>query len=153
MTDPTRVPCCISGCRRTFKRQAGDDESTRIMCGRHFRCDAVLLGRMRRTRRRYQRFNRQFEAIDRLLRRPQELSAPRHRSLKQRHLKLARICNKLWHRDQAAWEEIRVEAQRQQDAGFFAPKPRSRRKPAETALPDPLSSRFEDQFRRLKRMM
>lgn len=34
---PDRVACCITGCRRTFKREAGDADGVRVICGRHWR--------------------------------------------------------------------------------------------------------------------
>jgi len=51
-----------------------------------------------------------------------------------------------------AWSELKANAQRLQDAGFFAPRPRARRRPAQE-LPNssPLAGRFEDKFQRLKR--
>ena len=37
MSDADRISCCITGCRRTFKRSPDDPPETRSICGRHWR--------------------------------------------------------------------------------------------------------------------
>jgi hypothetical protein len=37
MADAERCGCCITGCRRTFKRPADWPEGSRTICGRHWR--------------------------------------------------------------------------------------------------------------------
>lgn len=136
--EPDRVPCCIIGCRRTFKAEA-NHQGEEVMCGRHMRCDGGLLERFRTVKRRASR-------LITLLNR-------RHAAGTMSPV----MCEHIWKRMDGrlgeAWGAIKAEAQRQQDAGFFAPRPRGRSKLASSdrSKPSPLASRFEDQFQRLKR--
>jgi len=55
-----RISCCISGCRRTFKRDG--DEAGEIMCGRHWRMsDERLRRRHKQLRRRFRWFQRRWD--------------------------------------------------------------------------------------------
>jgi hypothetical protein len=66
MTD--RIGCCIPGCRRTFKREAGDGI---IMCGRHWRMgDGGLRARHKQLRKRVRWFERKVRFGHKVCKRP-----------------------------------------------------------------------------------
>lgn len=138
MSDPDRIPCCIVGCRRTFKTEALGDGHNEFMCGKHFRVDPELVRRLRRVRQLWGKADRKG-----------------YRAFQDGNIPMAATMSALMDRlaaaDREIWTSIKDEAQRQQDAGFFAPKPRSRRKTVEAAPTDRLAAGFEDQFQRLKK--
>lgn len=156
MSDAARIPCCITGCRRTFKAEVCGDDHDEIMCGRHFKCDADLLRRLRSCRRRCRWIERRLARIDRAVRaRSGQMLDKEIEDFKR----LAEIKRALWRRDYELWGAIKAEAQRQQDAGFFVRR-RPRRKPSASLLDPPGPSagerlamnRFEAEFHRLKRV-
>jgi hypothetical protein len=74
-----RIPCCIPGCGRTFKREADDVGDVTVMCGRHWRMgDEALRRRHKQLRKRCRWFERKWKfrhkAIDALPPRAQEVS-------------------------------------------------------------------------------
>ncbi len=131
-----RIPCVITGCRRTFKADAhGGGE---VLCGKHYRCNAELHAAFKKAQQ-------HFRKIARLLNRRWHAGTI-----------LEAVAESIWNRAEgrknAAWDALKAEAQRLQDAGFFA-----RRCP--TGVPqvsdkkDRHADKFEDQFQRLKRAM
>lgn len=106
------------------------------MCGRHYRCCPELLARKKLVERRGRQVLRHLNAL---------WTAGAISAVKAdaRFQPIGRLQDR-------AWEAMRVEAQRQQDAGFFARSPR-RKAGEEVSARNPLADRFEDQFQRLKR--
>jgi hypothetical protein len=138
LTEPGRISCCINGCRRTFKAEVAGDSSL-YMCGKHFRCDLELLGRIRRIKRRLTKIERKFKRLCARAITEDDIIRYEH------------VLDTLAAMHNTVFDEIRREAQRQQDAGFFAPKPRRRGAVRDERTTDPLAARFDDQFQRLKR--
>lgn len=92
MTD--RIGCCIPGCGRTFKREAGDAEDVLIMCGRHWRMgDVAMRNRHKQLRARARWFDRRYgkrgNAIERSPKRAKFFSAWQ---------RTCTACSVLWHR-------------------------------------------------------
>ncbi|SEB97301.1 hypothetical protein [Bradyrhizobium erythrophlei] len=57
-----RIGCCIPGCGRTFKREAGDAEGVMIMCGRHWHMgDVAMRNRHKQLRARARWFQRRYD--------------------------------------------------------------------------------------------
>lgn len=137
MSEPARISCCIAGCRRTFRAElCGDGD---IICGRHYKCAPELKRLLLESRRLWFKLVRLGDAHAR-------------RSGGLVPVKVVKAMRTCMRRHDRRWAALKAEAQRQQDAGFFAPKPR-RRKSATCAKTQtsPLAGRFEDQFQRLKR--
>lgn len=141
MTEPARKPCCITGCKRTFRAdRCGDGE---IMCGRHYRCDLRLVEHFKSLKARFRKIGGRLNKIH-------ARGGASVEWLEQRW-------QRAWRPVGDAWAALKAEAQRQQDAGFFAPKPRRRKVLQSTfdAEPHPhstrIASKFEDQFQRMKR--
>lgn len=54
-----RIPCCIPGCGRTFKREADEVGDVTVMCGRHWRTgDEAMRRRHKQIRKRVRWFER-----------------------------------------------------------------------------------------------
>lgn len=130
-----RVPCCIRGCRRTFRAEVCGG-STEIMCGRHYRCDRVLLAVLKRARARLVKINSKL-----------------NRRWRQGTIS-AELCEKIHTRFlarfNAAWAALKTAAQERQDRGEFAPKPRRKAEEREVSG-KPLGDHFERAFQALKR--
>lgn len=63
MTDADRIPCCVPGCRRSFRADRIDDQLAQYMCGRCMRlADAPLLRRRKQLRARERRLLRLVQA-------------------------------------------------------------------------------------------
>lgn len=135
MAESPRVPCCVVGCRRTFRTE-DLGHSTEIMCGKHYRCDRELLVKFKRTRLRMRKVNR----IGRALIRFHGMVLPA--SVERR---LNRVWNKLQALEGATWGRMREKAQELQDSGYWAVRPRLEPKPK-----DKLADPFEREFQRMK---
>ncbi len=135
--EPDRVPCCITGCRRTFKREVVG-ESLEYLCGKHFRCDPDLLAKCRRHRKRVRRVERLFTRLAR-------------KATSAQIARMDRIWDRLVVEDNTYFQGIRLRAQAMQDAGYWARR-RSRRvfrKPASDEG-GKMNMGFEREFQRLK---
>lgn len=139
--EPERISCCIKGCKRTFKAEVVGDAEL-YMCGKHFRCELDLLSKIRRIKRRVTKFERRYKRDCRRGITEDKLGHYEH------------LLDTLYAMHNTVFDEIRREAQRQQDAGFFDPKPRRRkhdRPPAEK--PTKIASSFDREFARVKAAM
>lgn len=147
-----RIPCCIDGCRRTFKSDHAGG-ATELMCGKHWRAVGKRLPEVKARQLRYKRLLRRMKHKFPDIWDPDWhkqfkfavfVAGPRPRRLV--HFMVKR-CNE-------AWATLKAEAQRLQDQGYFAPRPRGKRASKKgQKIIDPHAARFEDQFQRLKRSM
>jgi hypothetical protein len=97
MTD--RIPCCITGCGRTFKREAGDSDDVIIMCGRHWRMgDERLRKRHKELRRRVRWFARKVRYGHKIAKRPR---------FKETYDRAAWAAHRAWHRVK---EDVEIKA-------------------------------------------
>lgn len=138
MTEAARVPCCIKGCKRTFRAEVLGEDSE-YLCGRHYRADGELQRLHKDLRRRLRRMVTILNRYHRTSRRTDQQCEAIYRRMERR-------CNQ-------AWNEIRITAQRMQDAGYWAPRPRTRGlAPKRKQAVSPLQSGFDANFQRLKAM-
>lgn len=136
--EPARVSCCVSGCKRTFKAEVVGDSSS-YMCGKHFRCDLDLLAQIRRIKRRVNKFERRY------------MRDCRRGITEDKMMHYEHLIDTLYAMHNTVFEDIRREAQRQQDAGFFAPKTRRRKHDRPLAdKPSKIGTAFDREFQRLK---
>ncbi|WP_050400415.1 hypothetical protein [Bradyrhizobium embrapense] len=92
-----RIRCCIPGCGRTFKREAGDAEGVKIMCGRHWRMgDQAMRDRHKQLRKRARWFERRWERRQNAIAR-----SPKLQKFGNAWDRAAAACNALWERIQA----------------------------------------------------
>lgn len=136
MTDIGRISCCVAGCRRSTKRLPRYSRDVRILCGKHWRGvkrERPDIARLQREAR------RQIIVLER-------------RSRKRETIRLMRLIERAYRRHHRRWEMGRLEAQRQQDAGFFAVRVRRRKRVVGKSGQNSsgIASVFEQQFQRLK---
>lgn len=114
---PGRIPCCIPGCRRTFKREPDDAEEVRVICGRHWRmADTRLRNRHKQLLRRYRKLDRMW--------------ARRHLAIERsgKYVKLCATMHRATMQCHTAWERVREDvtikaALRAEDAPRRKPTP------------------------------
>lgn len=76
-----RLSCCITGCRRTFKRGPDDTDETIIMCGRHWRMgDERMRKRHKQLRKRCRWFARKWSRRQNAIERAPRVWAKFHRT-------------------------------------------------------------------------
>lgn len=57
-----RIPCVVPHCRRTARREPADDETTEVICGKHWRMiDKAVRARHKQMKRRQDWLDRQWE--------------------------------------------------------------------------------------------
>lgn len=88
-----RVPCCVPGCRRSFRAAPVSDEDAEIMCRR---CMRLADGRLQRA---YKRLRRRIRLLDR---------RDRFNPLSERGLRTLRVACGL---DDRIWSAIKADAQ------------------------------------------
>jgi hypothetical protein len=76
-----RIRCCIPGCGRTFKREAGESETVVVMCGRHWRMgDERARNRHKQLRKRVRWFERKWSRRQNAIERAPKVWAKFHRT-------------------------------------------------------------------------
>lgn len=141
MSEPGRISCCISGCRRTFKIAPTDEDDTEVMCAKHYRCDRVAVDRYKRLRAQVRKWHRIC----------MKHAGPSTVGERIRFERMERIWGRWVRLCLAQWATIKAEAQRLQDAGYWAPRPSVRRNRTTEPRERKAADRFEAEFQRLKR--
>jgi hypothetical protein len=95
MTD--RIPCCIPGCRRSFKRRTEDGPNVSIMCLRHWNMgDQRLRNRQKQLRKRSRWFKRKYHYRSKLID-----ASPKHDKFFDAWHRAADSAYEAWHRVRA----------------------------------------------------
>lgn len=143
MSEHPRLPCCIVGCGRTFKRRAGE---TVTMCARHLRADAEMYAWFKRAMKRYRRLERRCRREMGFIPGPTSRPLPR---TNRWHTVLTAASKRTW----AIWYMIKAKAQQMQDEGYWARRPRARKATVrKKRTVDRVANAFDANFQRLKAM-
>lgn len=148
MLGEPRIRCCIHGCRRTFRRSKV--RGTETMCTRHYGCAPDLKAAHQESKKRAKKYTRRLEK-----------ARKRWSATSSFIAYLTGQETEAWQFSFAAWVAIKLRAQKLQDDGHFAPKPRGRFNTSHFPTSNDAAKRdqprighsFEAEFRRLKRFM
>lgn len=141
MTEPERTPCCVTGCKRSYKRVAGEGE---LICGTHWKAVRLHIPEL-------VTLHKQAKASWRAIWRRCTAHYKAHGFVPKA---MDALYDAAERRERRRWTAIKTAAQALQDGGYFARRPRARVVHKPKAAEEKIDKRgdvFEREFQRAKR--